>query len=125
MQFAKLLIVMLALLALPLRGHAGLTMAFCDSHHGVVASSQEIHHAADRDATHRDCAAHEDGESGRSPASVCSLCAACCVNASLAPDSPNPLAAAPQATARIPFHELPVAVVSARPLDRPPLSPLR
>lgn len=122
---AKLLLLVLALAALPLRGIAGLAMVFCDSHHGAGVATQDAHHGTHGGEAHDGAEPKHHDTGGGGPASVCSLCAACCVGSSAAPDGGNILGAMPQPALRIPFHGDPIAAVFSKQLDRPPLSPLR
>lgn len=125
MKRAAKLLLLLALAVLPLRGYAGLAMAFCDSHHGASVATQDEHHGMHGGASHEGTDSHHLDTGDGAQASVCSLCAACCVGSSVAPDGGMILGALPQPALRIPFHDDPVAVVFGKQLSRPPLSPRR
>ncbi len=121
-RFAKLAIVIVVLVAVPLRGYAALAMAFCEQHHGMPATSQGLHHGMDHDALeHNDGAAH--GHAGSvTLSSSCNLCSACCVNASVVADSAGGVSLGWQAAARIPFLDVPASGVVTEQLDPPPLA---
>ena len=116
---AKILIVLLMLVALPLRGYAAIAAELCHEHHGgVPASHSPVHeHVAD----HGDNSPPgTSGDSGFS--SVCGHCASCCVGASLAPDAASQLAFASAGASAIPFHGSSASGRVPETLDRPPLA---
>jgi hypothetical protein len=124
-RIAKLLIVIVAMAALPLRGTAALAMAFCDSHHSMPAAAQATDHGGSHEHAQGDNAPmHEHGD-GAPLASACSLCSACCVNATAAAESSQALAFAPQRAARIPFFDAPFQGVFHKLPVPPPLAPAR
>jgi len=122
-RLAKILIVVLALAALPLRGYAAIAIGMCEQHHGVPVASQGSQHEAAAHEAHGQPAQGEDGTSPLAPA--CNLCSGCCVGSPVAPDDPRPVAAAPATAHRIPFLDQPFAGVVADPLDPPPLARAR
>jgi hypothetical protein len=119
-RLAKILIVVLALGALPLRGYAAIAIGMCERHHGQLAASQSAQHDARMHGAHGQPAPGEDAT--RSLASACDLCAGCCVASPVACAAARTAAAPAAATARIPFLDQPVAGVVTGPLDPPPLA---
>ena len=126
-QAARILLLAMLLVALPLRGYAGVLMAFCESQHGGTSAVEGLahehgdgHHGEGR---HHDAGTDASGTTGgpSHAASVCSVCASCCASADLSsigtsgvefqfPDS-NP----------IPFFGRQVSGFIPDHLDRPPL----
>lgn len=117
---ARILIVLLLLVALPLRGYAAIAAGLCDAHHGGTGTA----HAAAHD--HADGHGHEADTGNKSEssefASVCSLCASCSVGASLAPDAIHAVALEPAGASAIPFYGFIASGLAPDTLDRPPLS---
>lgn len=115
---AKTLILLLLLAALPLRGYAGVLMAFCEANHGGAAAALE--HAHDAGAEHH----HDSDDSTPGPshsASACSVCASCCASASLATGAKLAVTFSAPGTYRIPFFGGQVSGFVPDHLDRPPL----
>jgi hypothetical protein len=122
-------LLILLLIAVPLRGYAATAMQLCGfSHHGPQATAS--HGAHDHDAhEHASPAHHEDhhhdgdvstpGNDGAG-STACSLCGACCVGASASPHSSKALMFASHSTA-IPFVSPAFSVVVLDGADRPPL----
>jgi len=112
---AKILIVLLVLVALPLRGYAAIAAGLCDAHHGGIVTA---HAHADGHGE-----ASQTGETETTGfASVCSLCATCSVGASLAPDAARAVAFAPAGASAIPFQGSSASGRVPETLDRPPLA---
>ena len=136
----KTLILLVALVALPLRGMAAVAMMHCaEGNERGAVSQQAAHgsghdhadHAAMESAEVADPAAHHGHEPGSqegstdhpsSPvATACSACAACCIGGAVAPSAWQSLSFAPIGAGRIPFAEQRfTGFVPAQP-DRPPL----
>jgi hypothetical protein len=128
----KLLILLVALVALPLRGMAAVAMLHCaeDRHDAAVAGGGAGHHhgdhaagAAEQSDHHaHEAAAHDEpaGHPASAVTSACSACAACCVGGAVAPPVWPAFAFAPIGASRIPYVEQRfTGVVPAR-FDRPP-----
>jgi hypothetical protein len=112
---SRALILLLMLVALPLRGNAAVAAELCAAHHGGAQVASAVEH---------DSAREHAGHDGDHPstASVCSHCATCSVGASLAPDSARPVAVFHAATDRIPFFGARTSGHVPDHLDRPPLA---
>jgi len=130
----KTLILLLALIALPLRGVAAVALCDCaqDQHAAIAMSmdqSWDQHgshdHAGDHthDGPSHDGANHGgDGDQQSSPAaSACGACTACCVGGAVAPSAWISLSSAHIGASRIPFLERRVMGVVPAQLERPPL----
>ncbi len=116
-RFAKALILVLLLAALPLRGYAGVLMAFCEPSHGGAPAAME--HAHENGESRH----HGDGTPGPShAASACSICVSCSASASLAPEANHGVAFQAPGTNRIPFFDRQVSGFVPEHLDRPPLA---
>jgi len=129
----KTLFVVLALLALPLRGMATVAMWHCAQDQRdastVSAGQHTLTHAAHGQAAsgHSDHRHDEPAQNG-SPegpmtpsASACSACAACCIGASIAPTGWSSFSFAPIGASRIAFVEQHFTGVVPAQLERPPL----
>ncbi len=113
---AKALILVLLLAALPLRGYAGVLMAFCEAKHGGAPAAMEHAHG-NGESPH-----HGDGMPGPShAASACSICASCSASASLAPEVDHGVVFQAPGTDRIAFFDRQVSGFVPEHLDRPPL----
>jgi hypothetical protein len=114
---SRALILLLMLVALPLRGYAAVAAELCAMHDGGAQAAQAAEH--DHDSAHE-----QGGQNGDHPstASVCSHCAACSVGASLAPDSARPVAVFHASAGRIPFFGACTSGHVPQRLDRPPLA---
>ena len=124
----KTLILLVALVALPLRGMAAVAMMHCGQGNERGAASQSAHGGGhdhgDHAALHgHEPGSHEDssGHSSSPVAAACSACAACCIGGAVAPSAWQSLSFAPIGAGRIPFAEQRfTGFVPAQP-DRPPL----
>lgn len=116
---AKSLLVLLMLVALPLRGYAAITAELCHEHHGGVPATFSPAHGDAADES-------SDSDSGSVAqsgfASLCGHCTSCCAGASLAPDEASQMAFAPAGTSAIPFQGPFVSGRVPVTLDRPPLA---
>lgn len=121
----KLLIVIVAMVALPLRGHAALAMAFCDSHQGMPAAAQAMELGDPHEHAQGDDAPQHDHGDGAPLASACSLCSACCVSATAVAEPSQSLAFPPQYATRIPFFDAPFEGVFHKLPVPPPLASAR
>lgn len=130
----KLLILLVALIALPLRGMAAVAMWHCAEGQRdamtVPAGQSQVAHAPHGDAAghsdHHESPAQDstEGETTSPAASACSACAACCMGGSIAPTSWSSFLLAPSGVSRITFTEQRfTGFVPAR-LERPPLQAL-
>lgn len=123
----KVLILLVALVALPLRGMAAVAMWHCaqDQRDAMSVSVDEHagHRGAHADGSGHDSASHEapDGHPATHAASACSACAACCAGAAVVPAALTSFSFAPIGASRIPYAEQRfTGFVPAQP-DRPPL----
>ena len=116
---AKILIVLLMLVALPLRGYAAIAAELCHEHHGGLLATQS---PAQGHAAGVSSESHPGSSDHSGFASVCGHCASCCVGASLAPDESAQPAFAPAGASAIPFHGSPASDRVPETLDRPPLA---
>ncbi len=131
----KYLILLVALIALPLRGMAAVAMWHCaegqrdamtisagqptQAHgaHGEAAGHSPDHHDHDAPAQNG-----TEGEPASPAASACSACAACCMGGSIAPTGWSTFLFAPHGASSITFIEQHfTGFVPAR-LERPPLA---
>ena len=130
----KTLILLLALVALPLRGLAAVAMCDCaQNQHAAIAMSMDQspdhhgsnEHAGDHahDGSGHDAAGHggNTDHQSSSTASACSACTACCVGGAVVPSAWNSVSFAPIGASRIPFLEQRVTGVVPAQLERPPL----
>ena len=134
----KTLILLVALVALPLRGMAAVAMWHCaqgdargtmsqpagehEGGHHHAAAEGGADHSAHHDQPDHDVAA-QDGPAGHAAhaTSACSACAACCIGGAVAPSAWQSLSFAPIGASRSPFAEQRfTGFVPAQP-DRPPL----
>ncbi len=122
----KVLILLVALLALPLRGMAAVAMWHCaQDQRDAMSVSLDEH--AEHQGVHADGSGHAstpheapDGHPTTHAASVCSACAACCAGAAVVPAALISFSSAPIGASRIPYVEQRfTGVVPAR-FDRPP-----
>ncbi len=114
----KALILVLLLAALPLRGYAGVWMAFCEAKHGGAPAAMEHAHGSGEDSHHDS----DDGTPGPShAASACSICASCSASASLVPEANHGVVFQAPGTDRITFFDRQVVGFVPEHLDRPPL----
>lgn len=130
------MLLILALVALPLRGMAAVTMWHCAQQHrdamSVSADLHSGHHGTQEDASADHAAQHahtaEDAAGGSSApadpqvASTCSACAGCCTGGSIAPTAWTSFgfSFAPIGASRIPFIEQRFTGFVPPQLDRPP-----
>ena len=129
----KTLILLVALLALPLRGMAAVAMWHCaqDQREAMTVSADQNaahHHGSHADGavghSSHDESAARDGpvEDPVSPtASACSACAACCVGGAVVPAAWPAFSFAPIGASRIPFTERRFTGFVPAQLERPPL----
>ncbi len=121
-RLVRLVLLACLLVALPLRGYAGVAMSLCEGHHGGAAAAEHVEHAHDHgDDPRHEALAGEAGNPGHA-ASVCSVCASCSLGAGLAVTSHFSLAVAPPGTLRIPFVVRQVSGFVPEHLERPPLA---
>jgi hypothetical protein len=116
---AKILIVLLMLVALPLRGYAAIAAELCHEHHGGLPATDSPAYVQAADDSGD---SHSGGLDHSGFASVCGHCASCCVGASLAPDESRQVAFAPAGASAIPFHGSSASGRVPDILDRPPLA---
>ena len=115
---ARIALLALLLVALPLRGYGGVLMDLCEAHHGGgIASEAHVHENADGHSH-----SSGDGDHASPAASICSLCASCCAGAVLAPEMIRGVAFQTPSNIRIPFLNRLVSGFVPEQLDRPPLS---
>ncbi|MBS0336233.1 MAG: hypothetical protein JSS40_05365 [Proteobacteria bacterium] len=130
----KFLILLVALVALPLRGLAAVATWHCaqdqrdamtvsagpppDAHgtHGEAAAGHSDHHS--HDTSVQDGSA---GETASPAASACSACTACCMGGSIAPTGWSSLSFLPGGASRIAFFEQNFTGFVPAQLERPPL----
>ena len=127
----KYLILLVALVALPLRGMAAVAMWHCAPDHReamtVSAGQPQEAHGAHGDATgHSDHHDHDAtsgaaGEPASPAASACSACTACCMGGSIVPTSWSSFSFAPNGASRIAFFERHFTGFVPAQLERPPL----
>ena len=129
----KLLILLVALVALPLRGMAAVAMWHCMQEQRDAMSVSADQHTGQHDhhGTHSDHAtghSHEASTHDESPdlpsaaASACSACAACCVGGAIVPAAWTSFSFAPVGASRIAFVEPHFTGVVPAQLERPPLA---
>lgn len=142
----KLLILLVALVALPLRGMAAVAMWHCaqDQHEeSALAEGHDNHAPQDghghESGAHDDHDGHEAGNShshagdvaadgdpaasqGSPTASSCSACAACCVGGAVVPAAWTSFSPEPPGAGVIAFVERGFTGVVPAQLDRPPLA---
>lgn len=112
----RILILLLVMVALPLRGVAAVAADVCAAHHGGALSAHADGH--DHGSGHEPDAPDSDHSS---KASICSLCATCSVGATLAPEPSRPVATALAGADRIPFFDARKPGHVPDHPDRPPL----
>ncbi len=139
----KLLILLVALVALPLRGMAAVAMWHCaqDQHDESALAEGHDHHAqadghghegsahdsrggheVDQSHDHEAVATGDAGGSQGSPAaSSCSACAACCVGGAVVPAGWTSVSPEPRGAGVIAFAERGFTGVVPAQLERPPL----
>lgn len=115
----RALMLVLMLLAMPLRGYAAAVKDFCDAHH---SGSQAAHHDAHEHAGEHENGAHGGDKDHAGGASHCGLCSTCSVGASLVSDPLPPIASITATSPRIPFLAQFSPGVSLDHPDRPPLA---
>ena len=114
----KTLILLVALVALPLRGMAAVAMWHCAQGDARGTMSQP---AGEHEGGHHHAAAEGGADHSAHATSACSACAACCIGGAVAPSAWQSLSFAPIGAGRIPFAEQRfTGLVPAQP-DRPPL----
>lgn len=114
-RLARTLLILM-LVAIPLRGVAGVIAAFCEpQHHGA---GQMTH--ADRDGC-GDEATHQHGP-GDDSSVKCGHCSACSVNASLVSESARGILIASSGALPILFRDRSIPVRFPERLERPPLA---
>jgi hypothetical protein len=123
----KILILLVALVALPLRGMAAVAMWHCaqgKAETAVSADSHAGHHKHDdHSAAHsHEAPSHDDAaEHPASPvATSCSACAACCMGGTIAPSAWSAFSFAVIGASRIAFVEPHFTGVVPAQLERPP-----
>lgn len=118
-SMSKAVVVLLMLMALPMRGYTAVAAGLCDMSSGAA---QAIQASAHDHSPAEALVAHDDATDSPGAASVCSACAGCCVGPSQAPSAARPMPSGPIGADRIPFFgkQLPVHVPDR--LDRPPLA---
>ena len=130
----KLFILLMALVALPIRGLAATAMWHCQADQHDAQSVQSDHHHGN----HEHEAASEGGQkaggshhavaegavepTSSTAASACSACAACCVGGAAAPAAWMSTPVAPIGATRIAFVEPHFTGVVPAQLERPPLA---
>ncbi len=114
-RFAKAMLILM-LVAIPLRGMAGVISAFCEpQHHGAGQTTHAECGGCEHDATH-----HE--EPGDDSNAKCGHCSACSVNASLVSESARGISIASPGALPILFRDRSLPVRFPDRLDRPPLA---
>lgn len=114
-RFAKILLILM-LVAIPLRGMAGVIAAFCEpQHHGA---GQMVH--AECDGCEHDSSHHE--APGDDSNAKCGHCSACSVNASLVSESAHGFSFAGSGALPILFLDRNLSVRFPERLERPPLA---
>ena len=109
-------VLILMLVAIPLRGMAGVIAAFCEPrHHGAGQMTHADCEGCGHDATH-----HE--EPGDDSNAKCGHCSACSVNASLVSESARGISIAGAGASPILFRDRSLPVRFPQRLDRPPLA---
>jgi len=109
----------LFLVALPLRGYAGELKAPCEAHHdGAAVAQAYVHEHGD---SHHDDSGDGSGTATHA-ASVCSICASCCAGTSLAPDTPHVAMPQDLRSERIAFCDYRASGFVPEHFDRPPLA---
>lgn len=114
----RILILLLILVALPLRGYAAVSLPVCEMHHGGTPAIQTTVHDHSSDEAQ---VSHDHDSDGVSSASTCSACAGCCVGPSQAPSAARSAPFGPIGADRILFFGKQVPAHVADQLDRPPL----
>ena len=110
----KLLVLLLLVVALPLRGYAALAADLCADHHGGAAAAHAGHQ--DSSSGHE----HEAPEGPSSASSICSHCASCSVGASVAPEAKQ-ISLPVAGSDRIPFFDRRKSGYVPDHPERPPL----
>ena len=114
-RLARAILIVL-LVAIPLRGMAGVISAFCEpQHHGAGQMTHDGCDGCEHDATH-----HE--EPGDDSNAKCGHCSACSVNASLVSESARGISIAISGALLILFRDRSLPVRFPERLDRPPLA---
>ena len=113
-NFRKLLVLLLLVVALPLRGYAALAVDLCAGHNGGAAGAHAGHHDPSSDHEHE----APDGPSATS--SSCSHCASCSVGASVAPEAKQ-ISLPVAGSDRIPFFDQHKSGYVPDHPERPPL----
>jgi len=125
----KILILLVALVALPLRGMAAVAMWHCpqDQHETAVSADGHgdrhgMHGEQDADHDHDDAAHGEPAQPQGSPtASSCSACVACCVGGAAVPAAWTSFPLEPPGAGLIAFVGQSFTGVVPAQLERPPL----
>ena len=115
----RIVLLALLLVALPMRGYAGVLMALCETQHGGAQSAHE--HSHEHGEGHHDNTDANDGVPTHA-ASICSVCASCCAGAGLAPDTPRLALFESPGSDRIGFLDRRSSGFVPEHLDRPPLA---
>jgi hypothetical protein len=114
-RLAKAVLIVM-LVAIPLRGMAGVISAFCEpQHHGAEQMTHAECDGCEQDATH-----HE--EPSDEPNAKCSHCSACSVTASLVSESARGISIASSGALPILFLDRSLPVRFPERLERPPLA---
>lgn len=115
-RFAKAMLILM-LVAIPLRGMAGVISAFCEpQHHGVGQMTHGECVSCEHDASHHDEAPGDDSSA------KCGHCSACSVNASLVSESGRGISIASTGALPILFRDRSLPVRFPERLERPPLA---
>jgi len=115
----RIILFVFLLVALPLRGYAGVLMVLCESHHGGASVAGEYVHEHG-DNHHQDSGQGAGGQPHA--ASFCSVCASCSASAGLAAPSIQRVVIPPPGTGRISFLDRQIFGFVLERLERPPLA---
>lgn len=114
-RLAKALLILM-LVAIPLRGVAGVISAFCEpQHHGAEQMTHAERDGSEHEASHHD-------EPGDDSNAKCGHCSACSVNASLVSESARGISIASSGVLPILFLDRSLPVRFPERLERPPLA---
>jgi len=119
MKRLSAIVLILMLVALPLRGFAAVIADLCGPQHGAAAM-QASHECCEADQAPDHGKAHHD-EQGQADG-ACSHCAACSVSAATVSDAARAVVSALPPGTLIPFADRRVPAGVTERLDRPPLS---
>ena len=114
-RLAKALLILM-LVAIPLRGMAGVVSAFCDpQHHGAEQMTHAECDGCEHETSHHD-------EPGDDSSAKCSHCSACSVTASLVSEFAGGISIASSGALLIVFLDRSLPVRFPERLERPPLA---